>query len=131
MLHKLPLLDIIGVEESGITFLSGGMSMVTPVNTKDDIRRRLSESSRKLSSLGVTAIGLFGSFAKGRQTPTSDVDILVEFAPDQHSFDNFMDLAFFLEELLGRRVELVTRESLSPYIAPHILSEVERVAVAA
>ena len=42
-----------------------------------------------------------------------------------------MDLSFFLEELLGRRVELVTLESLSPHIGPHILREVERVPIAA
>ncbi len=61
----------------------------------------------------------------------SDVDIYVEFAPDAHTFDNFMEPSFFLEELLGRRVELVTPESLSPHIGPHILKEVERVPLAA
>ena len=54
----------------------------------------------------------------------------MDFAPDQHSFDNFMALSFFLEDLLGRKVEVVTREALSPYIGPHILREVERVTVA-
>jgi hypothetical protein len=55
----------------------------------------------------------------------SDVDILVEFDPQRKSFDNFMDLAFYLDDLLGRKVDLVTTESLSPYIGPHILHEVE------
>lgn len=41
------------------------------------------------------------------------------------AFDSFRGLAFFLEDLLGRRVELVTPESLSPYIGPHILEEAE------
>jgi predicted nucleotidyltransferase len=88
-------------------------------------------ASQKLVSHGVTSIGLFGSFTKGHQTPTSDVDILVDFAPDRHSFDNFMDLSFFLEDLFGRKVELVTPQSLSPHIGPYILQEVERVAIAA
>ena len=105
--------------------------MATRVNTKDELIQRIVHASQKLSSLGVTSIGFFGSFAKGRQTQTSDVDILVEFAPDQHSFDNFMDLSFFLEDLLGRNVELVTPQSLSPHIGPYILQEVERVAFAA
>ena len=56
---------------------------------------------------------------------------LVEFLPGKHSFDNFMELAFLLEDLLGRKVELVTYESLSPYIGTHILREVQRVSVAA
>lgn len=71
---------------------------------------------------GVKRIGLFGSFAKGEQKDTSDVDILVEF--EEPTFDNFMNLAFFLEDLFSRRVELVTPDSLSPYIAPYVEKEV-------
>lgn len=71
---------------------------------------------------GVNRIGLFGSFARGEQKDTSDVDILVEF--EKPTFDNFMDLAFFLEDLFDRRVELVTPDSLSPYIAPYVKKEV-------
>lgn len=71
---------------------------------------------------GVKRIGLFGSFARGEQKDTSDVDILVEF--EEPTFDNFMNLAFFLEDLFSRRVELVTPDSLSPYIAPYVKKEV-------
>lgn len=71
---------------------------------------------------GVKRIGLFGSFARGEQKDTSDVDILVEF--EDPTFDNFMNLAFFLEDLFSRRVELVTPDSLSPYIAPYVEKEV-------
>ena len=42
-----------------------------------------------------------------------------------------MDVSMLLEDVLGRSVDLVTRESLSPYIGPHILREVERVAIPA
>jgi uncharacterized protein len=72
---------------------------------------------------GVKHIGLFGSFARGEEKDTSDVDILVEF--EKPSFDNFMDLSFFLEDLLGRRVDLVTTGGLSPYIRPAVEKEVE------
>lgn len=74
-------------------------------------------------------IGLFGSFVRGHQNADSDVDLLVEFEPDKKTFDNFINLSFFLEDLLKHRVELVTRESLSPYIGPHILAEIEYVAL--
>ena len=104
--------------------------MTKPVESKEDAVKRLQAAGQQLAELGVTGIGLFGSFITGRQTPTSDVDILVEFAPDQHAFDNFMELSFFLEDLLGRKVEVVTPEALSPHIGPHILREVERVSVA-
>jgi predicted nucleotidyltransferase len=70
----------------------------------------------------VKRIGLFGSFARGEEKDTSDVDIMVEF--EEPTFDNFMRLAFFLEDLFGRRVELVTPDSLSSYIGPYIRKEV-------
>ena len=105
--------------------------MSRPVESKNEAVRRLRSARRQLVALGVTGIGLFGSFVTGRETPTSDIDILVDFAPSQHSFDNFMELSFFLEDLLGRKVELVTPEALSPHIGPHILREVERVSLAA
>jgi uncharacterized protein len=63
--------------------------------------------------------------------PNSDVDVLVEFIPDQKSFDRFMALADLLEEVLERRVEIVTTEALSPYIGPHILAEARDVLRAA
>ena len=76
-------------------------------------------------------VGFFGSFVRGDQPPLSDIDILVEFTPEKHTFDNFMEVAYLLEEILGRKVELITPEALSPHIGPHILREVERVPIAA
>jgi len=71
---------------------------------------------------GVKRIWIFGSHARGEGKETSDVDVLVEFV--EPSFDNFMDLAFFLEDLFGRDVDLVTIGGLSPYIAPFVEREV-------
>ena len=105
--------------------------MPTPVQNKEEAVERLVEARQQLLSFGVASLGLFGSFLTGQQTPRSDIDILVEFTPQQHSFDNFMELSFFLEDLLGRTVELVTPEALSPYIGPQILKEVQRVPIAA
>jgi predicted nucleotidyltransferase len=105
--------------------------MVQRAENKDAIKQRLLEAREQLAALGVTGIGLFGSFVRGEQTSRSDVDLLVDFAPEKHTFDNFMETAFLLETLLGRQVELVTTEALSPHIGPHILREVERVVIAA
>lgn len=93
--------------------------------TKQKIFELLKQNQTHLDGLGVKRIGLFGSFARGEQHAHSDVDLLVELEPARKTFDTFMGLCFFLEDILQRQVELVTLESLSPYIGPHILKEVE------
>jgi len=99
--------------------------MQVGIQNKRDVFDALHQSRSRLKSLGVAKIGLFGSFVRGEQRPDSDVDLLVQFDPEKKTFDGFMELSFFLEELLQHRVELVTTESLSPYIGPRILKEVE------
>jgi predicted nucleotidyltransferase len=88
-----------------------------------------SENRDRIKSFGVNSLGIFGSFSKDTVNDTSDVDLLVEFIPEKKSFDNFMELSFFLESLLGRKVELVTPQSLSKHIGPHILNEVVNVSL--
>jgi uncharacterized protein len=101
------------------------------IKTKQDILHVLDQNRSHLRTLGVKKIGLFGSFLRGEQRSDSDIDLLVEFEPGRKTFDTFIDLSFFLEEVLAHRIELVTTESLSPYIGPHILKEVEYAALAA
>lgn len=101
--------------------------MEVTVQTKQQIIDRIQRLGPELRALGVERLGLFGSFLGDQTTEDSDVDILVEFAPGQKSFDNFIHLAHRLEDALQRRVEVVTRESLSPYIGPRILEETEYV----
>jgi hypothetical protein len=97
------------------------------VQAKERVLSLIQEHQEQVKALGVSRLGLFGSFVRGKQHEESDVDVLVEFEPGSKTFDNFIQLSFLLEELFGRRVELVTPESLSPYIGPHILREVEYV----
>jgi len=73
---------------------------------------------------GVQRIGVFGSFARGEETDKSDIDVLVDFVPGKKTFDNFMDLKYFLEELFGRKVDLVTVQALRPQIKEGILQDV-------
>lgn len=101
------------------------------IKTKQDILNVLEENQSRLRALGVRRIGLFGSYVRGEQHPHSDIDLLVEFDPGRKTFNRFMELSFFLEEVLENRIELVTIESLSPYIGPHILKEVEYAPLAA
>jgi predicted nucleotidyltransferase len=88
------------------------------VQTKERVLSLLQARQDHIRALGVKRLGLFGSFARGQQDRGSDVDVLVEFELGRKTFSNFIHLAFFLEELFGRRVELVTPEALSPYIGP-------------
>lgn len=99
------------------------------VQTRKNVIERLQRLGGDLCRLGVERIGLFGSFQRDEPDAESDVDLLVEFAPGEKSFDNFMALSFLLEEELGRPVELVTREALSPHIGPHILQSVKYVEI--
>ncbi len=103
--------------------------MKTSVSSKDAVIQVIRENGSRIRALGVRRLGLFGSFVRGEQHHESDVDLLVEFDPDQKNFDHFMGLSFLLEDLLRRRVELVTTEALSPYLGPSILQEVEYVPI--
>lgn len=103
--------------------------MDTSVRTKESILSLILHHQDRIKALGVKRLGLFGSFARREQGAASDVDVLVEFEQGKKTFDNFIQLSFLLEDLLERRVELVTAESLSPYIGPHILREVEYVSL--
>jgi predicted nucleotidyltransferase len=101
------------------------------VQTKQDLLEVLAKHHNQIKALGVKRLGLFGSFVRDEPHDTSDVDLLVEFEAGQKTFDHFMALSFLLEDLLQRRIELVTPEALSPYIGPYILREVEYVAFCA
>jgi predicted nucleotidyltransferase len=91
----------------------------------------LSASEPEIRALGVARLALFGSVLRGDARPDSDVDLLVEFAPGAKSFGRFLELAEFLEGRLGRHVDLVTTEALSPFIGPRVLEEARDVVRAA
>ncbi len=99
--------------------------------TKTSIKFDIQDNQERIKALGVKKLGLFGSFVRNEQSLDSDIDLLVEFHAEQKTFDNFIQLSFFLEEILNRSVELVTPESLSVYLAPHIIKEVENVPLVA
>ena len=98
------------------------------VQSKKDILSVIHQHPDKIKSFGVKKLGLFGSFVRNEQSAESDIDLLVEFEEGQKTFDNFIQLSFWLEELLRWPVELVTVESVSPYLRPYITQEVEYVA---
>ena len=92
-----------------------------PLNAQQ-ILTALETHAEDLRQMGVERIGLFGSIVRGEADPASDIDILVELA--QPTFRNFMQVKFYLEDLLGRPVDLVIDESLREELRPSVLSEV-------
>ncbi len=97
--------------------------MDTKPLSRDEAVRRLQAAESEIRMLGVERLALFGSVVRDEARPDSDVDILVGFAPGEKSFEHLLSLSDLLEERLGRRVEVVTTEALSPFLGPRILAE--------
>jgi len=87
----------------------------------------LQKERQRIAAFGVRSLFLFGSVARDQARADSDVDLLVEFV-NSPTFRGYMDLKFFLEDLLGRRVDLVTRSGLRPRALPEVEREAIRVA---
>ena len=101
--------------------------MITRALTRAGVTACLVEAQSEILGLGVRRLALFGSVQRDTAHADSDVDLLVEFEPGLKTFDHFVALADLLERVLSRPVELVTAESLSPFLKPHILAEAQDV----
>jgi predicted nucleotidyltransferase len=88
---------------------------------------RIRKHRAELEKLGVKSVSIFGSVARGEEQLGSDVDILVEFK-GKATFDRYMDTKFYLEELLGCKVDLVTPKAIKPRLKPYIMQDLIRVA---
>jgi len=89
---------------------------------RKQVLKLLSTNMPAFSAMGVRSLALFGSTARDEAGPLSDVDILVEFAGPA-TFDGYMELKLRLEDLLGCRIDLVTRQALRPAMRPYVESE--------
>jgi len=88
------------------------------------ILRKIEENIDVIKGYGVKRIGVFGSYVEGMQKSDSDIDVLVEFEKGRKTFDNYMELKFFLEKILKNKVDLVISESIKPELKPYILKSV-------
>jgi uncharacterized protein len=105
--------------------------MQAPVANREQAVERIAACEREVRALGVTRLALFGSVLRGQARQQSDVDLPVQFAPGAKSYGRLLALSEVLEAQLGRPVELVTVEALSPFIGPRILAEAQDVLRAA
>ena len=95
--------------------MNGKMNAIEILKKNEDVIKK---------KYGVRKIGVFGSFARGEEKEGSDVDVLVELEDNFENFDNYIELKYFLEDLFGRKVDLVTVEALRPQLKDDILKEV-------
>ena len=94
---------------------------------RDEIVSQLKARLDRLAEFKIKSLAIFGSIARGEARADSDIDFLVDFNGPA-TFDQYMGLKLFLEDLLGRPVDLVTRKGVRPELAPHIEQEARRVA---
>jgi predicted nucleotidyltransferase len=96
--------------------------------TKDNILNALRTNKRKLRKFGIRDVGLFGSHINNEQSSESDIDLLIDFEPEKENFDNFMAVYDLFNHIFkNEKIEVVTKNGLSPYIGPKILDEVQYV----
>ena len=86
---------------------------------KEQILALLAKHRAALDRYGVRSLALFGSVVRGEEKPESDIDLLVELEGPA-TFDGYMELKFYLEDLLGQSVDLVTSKALRPQLRPWI-----------
>ncbi len=94
----------------------------------DRIERKMEEKKVYIKRVfHVREIGVFGSFIRGEQTESRDIDVLVDFERGHKDFFNYMKLRYYLEELLQRKIDLVIKNAVKPRLRKRIFSEVEYV----
>ena len=91
------------------------------MKTRREILQLLEKNRAEIKKFGVSEIGVFGSVARGEETDVSDVDVLVEL--ETKTFDAYMKLLFFLEDLFESKVDLVMKGTIKPLIKDRILAE--------
>lgn len=89
--------------------------------SRHEIVGLLEKNRDSIKRFGVKELGIFGSTARGDNREDSDVDVLVEF--ERETFDTYMGLLFYLEDLFGRKVDLVIKDAIKERIKERILRE--------
>lgn len=97
------------------------------MTSRTEVLNTLDQHRDTIRGYGVTSLRLFGSLARGEATLESDVDLLVDFESTP-SFSRFMKLRIYLEDLLGRKVDLVTENGLKERARPWVEQDAIRVA---
>ena len=92
--------------------------------TKDEVLDAIRKHRDILLKFKVREIGLFGSFVRGEQEDRSDIDLIVDF--EEPSIENFMGLSSFLENLFGKKVEILTPAGVDSIRINNVKEEIKR-----
>lgn len=93
--------------------------------SKEEILQFLGANKKLLQdTFGVIRIGIFGSFAQDRQTPDSDIDIIVELQKDKKNIHTFFHLKRYLEKHLNRKIDLGFETSLKPAVHEKVQKDI-------
>ena len=93
---------------------------------RDEVLAIVKAHQAKLQELGVKSLDLFGSVARDEARPDSDVDFLVEFSKPIGLF-GFSRIRLYLEDILGRPVDLGTLDALREHLREPVLEDAIRV----
>ena len=97
-----------------------------------EVIHRLENNGTRIVGYGVVRLAVFGSYAKGNNDAHSDLDVLVEFSPQAERYSNYLSLCALIERIFPElKVDVVTRNGLSPHIGSNILNSAHYVDIAA
>jgi len=96
------------------------------VSIKEEVLKYLRENKEYFKKkYGVKKIYLFGSVARGEDRENSDIDIMIEFISDKfHTFDNYFDLKYELEDKFKRKIDLATKEMIREKLKKYIYQDI-------
>ena len=94
------------------------------IRKKEQVLRTLTDTKESICErFGVIDMAVFGSYVRDEQNKRSDIDIFVELKPEYKTFDNYMELKFFLSKIVGGKVDLVLKESIKEAFKFNIIKE--------
>ncbi len=97
------------------------------MNTEEILSNLKKHKAQISEQFKTETIGLFGSYSENKQTAQSDIDLLVSFKKGNKDLFNFINLKFYLEEILDNKVDLINRDGIKPALKDRILQQVKYV----
>jgi predicted nucleotidyltransferase len=97
--------------------------MNNKIKNKEEIKVLINKNLEYIKSFDISSLAIFGSYSSNEAKPLSDLDILVNFK--KNTFRNYIGLKYFLEKLLGMKVDLVCENTIKPILKPYIMKDVE------